>query len=357
MDRALQEIWHAVLREAIAVRANDIYLSAGQSVWLRVDGNLQRLTRLSQAGGPLEDTFLGDTFMELLAEELLSSEQKESLLGGHAIDFSLTHAGRRLRGNFYRQQAHLAMVLRVLPASIPTLAGIHAPQALQGLLSARQGLVLVTGRTGSGKTTTMAAFLQAVNESRPAHILTLEDPIEYVFTPSRCFISQRELGRDFTSFPDALRSALREMPDILLVGEIRDRETMTTALAAAETGMLVLGTLHTRGAAEAVRRIEGFYPQEEQSIVRAQVADVFCAILAQELLPACKGGRVPLVEVLLREPSVCSLIRQGKYSQIEMAMMTHQAQGMQTRAQALEKLLKQGLIACEVYEKAVQHQG
>ena len=202
-----------------------------------------------------------------------------------------------------------------------------------------------------------AAFLQAVNESHAAHILTLEDPIEYVFAPSRCFISQRELGRDFLAFPEALRSALREMPDILLVGEIRDRETMATALMAAETGMLVLGTLHTRGAAEAVRRIEGFYPQEEQSIVRAQVADVFCAIFAQELLPARKGGRVPLVEVLLREPSVCSLIRQGKYSQIEMAMMTHQAQGMQTRRQALQKLLQQGLIAREVYERAANRLG
>ena len=247
--------------------------------------------------------------------------------------------------------------MRVLPERVPSLAAIHAPAALQGLLSARQGLVLVTGRTGSGKTTTLAAFLQAVNESRPAHILTLEDPIEYVFAPSRCFISQRELGRDFQSFPEALRSALREMPDILLVGEIRDRETMTTALMAAETGMLVLGTLHTRGAAEAVRRIEGFYPQEEQSIVRAQVADVFCAIFAQELLPARRGGRVPLVEVLLREPSVCSLIRQGKYSQIEMAMMTHQAQGMQTRRQALQKLLQQGLIAREVYERAANRLG
>ena len=247
--------------------------------------------------------------------------------------------------------------MRVLPERIPSLAAIHAPAALQGLLSARQGLVLVTGRTGSGKTTTLAAFLQAVNESQAAHILTLEDPIEYVFAPSRCFISQREFGRDFLAFPEALRSALREMPDILLVGEIRDRETMTTALMAAETGMLVLGTLHTRGAAEAVRRIEGFYPQEEQSIVRAQVADVFCAIFAQELLPARRSGRVPLVEVLLREPSVCSLIRQGKYSQIEMAMMTHQAQGMQTRRQALQKLLQQGLIAREVYERAAERLG
>lgn len=343
MAESRQAIWDAILMEAIEACANDIYLTAGQAVWLRVDGSLCRLSRAEWRPD--------DAFMELLAGDLLSDRQREALACGEAIDFSLTHAGRRLRGNLYRQQAHLAMVLRLLPSSIPTLAAIHAPQALQGLLEARQGLMLVTGRTGSGKTT-MASFLQAVNERRAAHILTLEDPIEYVFTPSRCFISQRELGRDFRSFPEALRSALREMPDILLVGEIRDRETMTTALAAAETGMLVLGTLHTRGAAEAVRRIEGFYPQEQQSIVRAQVADVFCAIFAQELLPARKGGRVPLVEVLLRESSVASLIRQGKYSQIEMAMMTHQAQGMQTRTQALQKLLQQGLIAHEVYERA-----
>lgn len=349
MAEARHALWSAILMEAIEARASDIYLSAGQAVWLRVDGRLQRL---AQAGETMEDDF-----MESLAEAFLSPGQLAELRHGHAVDFSLAHAGRRLRGNLYRQQAHLALVVRVLPERVPSLAAIHAPAALQELLDARQGLVLVTGRTGSGKTTTLAAFLQAVNESRPAHILTLEDPIEYVFAPSRCFISQREFGRDFLAFPEALRSALREMPDILLVGEIRDRETMTTALMAAETGMLVLGTLHTRGAAEAVRRIEGFYPQEEQSIVRAQVADVFCAIFAQELLPARRGGRVPLVEVLLREPSVCSLIRQGKYSQIEMAMMTHQAQGMQTRRQALQKLLQQGLIAREVYERAAERLG
>lgn len=349
MAEARHALWSAILMEAIEARASDIYLSAGQAVWLRVDGRLQRL---AQAGETMDDDF-----MESLAEAFLSPGQLAELRNGHAVDFSLAHAGRRLRGNFYRQQARLALVVRVLPERVPSLAAIHAPAALQGLLDARQGLVLVTGRTGSGKTTTLAAFLQAVNESRPAHILTLEDPIEYVFAPSRCFISQREFGRDFLAFPEALRSALREMPDILLVGEIRDRETMKTALMAAETGMLVLGTLHTRGAAEAVRRIEGFYPQEEQSIVRAQVADVFCAIFAQELLPARRGGRVPLVEVLLREPSVCSLIRQGKYSQIEMAMMTHQAQGMQTRRQALQKLLQQGLIAREVYERAAERLG
>ena len=265
--------------------------------------------------------------------------------------------GRRLRSNFYRQQARLALVVRVAAGARPEPGGHPCAGGPAGPAVCAAGPRARDGTHGLWEDDDAGRFLQAVNESRPAHILTLEDPIEYVFAPSRCFISQRELGRDFQSFPEALRSALREMPDILLVGEIRDRETMTTALMAAETGMLVLGTLHTRGAAEAVRRIEGFYPQEEQSIVRAQVADVFCAIFAQELLPARRGGRVPLVEVLLREPSVCSLIRQGKYSQIEMAMMTHQAQGMQTRRQALQKLLQQGLIAREVYERAANRLG
>ena len=169
MDRAGHEMWKAILAEAIAARANDIYLTAGQAVWLRVDGSLCRLS--------CAEWRPDDAFMVSMAEVLLSPAQRESLRGGHAIDFSLTHAGRRLRGNLYQQQAHLAMVLRLLPSSIPTLAAIHAPQALQGLLEARQGLVLVTGRTGSGKTTTMASFLQAVNERRAAHILTLEYPI------------------------------------------------------------------------------------------------------------------------------------------------------------------------------------
>lgn len=192
MAEARHALWSVILMEAIEARASDIYLSAGQAVWLRIDGRLQRL---AQAGETMEDDF-----MESLAEAFLSPGQLAELRHGHAVDFSLAHAGRRLRGNLYRQQARLALVVRVLPERVPSLAAIHAPAALQGLLSARQGLVLVTGRTGSGKTTTLAAFLQAVNESQAAHILTLEDPIEYVFAPSRCFISQRELGRDFLAF-------------------------------------------------------------------------------------------------------------------------------------------------------------
>lgn len=348
--------WAELFDEALQAGASDLYLTAGQSAFLRRNGLLEKIVlpevpEMQEMGDLTAGFALTDAFMEELAGKFLTAAQRQLLAKSQEVDFSLTFEGQRLRGNFYRQQEHLALVLRFLPQHIPSLKEIHAPAALYDLLTAKRGLVLVTGSTGSGKTTTLAAFLQAVNERRAAHILTLEDPIEYIFEPEKCFISQRELGRDFSSFGGALRSALREMPDILLVSEIRDRETMTTALQAAETGLLVLGTLHTRGAAEAVRRIENFYPPEEQAIVRAEVAEVLTAVFSQQLLPARKKGRVPLVEVLLREPSVCSLIRQGKYSQLEGAMMSHQHAHMQTRGLALQKLYQQGLLTAEVYEE------
>lgn len=350
-------LWQKLLTKGLQHGASDLYLTAGQPAFLRCEGKMMALAVQDDTDEVEEDFTAGlpqDDFMQGLAAMLLSPLQRQQLRQGQALDFSLTWRERRLRGNFYLQQGHMALVLRCLPQRVPSLREIHAPRALYALLEAGRGLILVTGSTGSGKTTTLAAFLQAVNERRPAHILTLEDPIEYVFQPDKCFISQRELGRDYSSFPEALRSALREMPDILLVGEIRDRETMTTALQAAETGLLVLGTLHARGAAEAVRRIENFYPPEEQAVVRAEAAEVLCAICAQQLLPAAAGGRVPLVEVLLREPAVCSLIRQGKYSQLEAAMMSHQQQGMQTREIALQKLYRDGLITAAVYEEERQ---
>ena len=353
-QETVQFLWQKLLKKGLQCGASDLYLTAGQPVFLRCLGKMAKLTADAELGA-FRSGSPQDDFMRDLAEFLLTPLQRQALRQGQAVDFSLTAQQRRLRGNFYLQQGHLALVLRFLPERVPSLQEIHAPRALYTLLEAGRGLILVTGSTGSGKTTTLAAFLQAVNERRPAHILTLEDPIEYVFQPDKCFISQRELGRDFLSFPAALRSALREMPDILLVGEIRDRETMTTALQAAETGLLVLGTLHTRGAAEAVRRIENFYPPEEQAVVRAEVAEVLCAICSQQLLPSAAGGRVPLTEVLLREAAVCSLIRQGKYSQLEAAMMSHPQQGMQTKGLALKKLYSEGLIAADVYEKQRQN--
>lgn len=262
------------------------------------------------------------------------------------MDFSWSFRQRWFRGNAYFQQGRLAFALRLLPASIPTLEEIGAPQALMDFLDAGQGLILVTGRTGSGKTTTLAAFLDAVNHRSARHILTLEDPVEYVLQPEQCFISQRELGQDFSSFAEGLRAGLREMPDVILVGEIRDAETMRTAMAAAASGALVLGTLHTRDAASVPLRVEGMFPLGERDAVRAELAEVLSGVFAQWLLPAREGGRVCLSEVLLVNPAVRSLIRQGKYAQIPSAML--RSPTMRTSERAAELLARQGKISMAV---------
>ena len=223
--------------------------------------------------------------------------------------------------------------------------------AWQKMKNIDQGLILVTGRTGSGKSTTLAAFIEELNHEKPYHIVTLEDPIEYVFYPDKCFISQRELGTDFYSFGHALKGSLREMPDLVLVGEIRDYDTLATALAAASAGMLVLGTLHSASAAEAVLRMEGMFPLEEQSSLRSLLAEVLQGIFAQRLVPAAGGGRMAVTEVLLANPAVRSLIRQGKYNQLVSVMLSQQAVGMQTLAMDAQRLWQAGRIDGAVCDK------
>ena len=245
------------VQAAIAREASDIHMTAGQAVWLRVDGQLQPL-----------DMRPDDAWMRRALDLLLTAEQQTELGARRELDFSWERQGRRFRGNAYIQQGHTALALRLLPGRIPTLEDIGAPAAMRRLVQARQGLVLVTGRVGSGKTTSLAALLDAMNHTRSLHIITLEDPLEYIYEPDRCFISQRELGRDFLSFAQGLRSALREAPDVVLVGEIRDRDTMETAMMAAEADILVFGTLHASSAAEAPLRVEGFFPLAERDIVR-----------------------------------------------------------------------------------------
>lgn len=219
------------------------------------------------------------------------------------------------------------------------------PAGLCVLAEAQNGLALVCGATGTGKTTTLAALIEQINRTRHVHVITLEDPIEYVFPPACAFLSQREAGRDFTSFPAAVRSALREDPDILLVGEIRDRATMEAALMAATTGVLVLGTLHTRGAAETPLRVESMFPPDVRDAVRAQLADVLTGIFAQRLLPRRGGGRVAAFEVLMATPAVRNILRQGSCSQLTSVMMSGAAQGMQTAEMAETMLRAKGMLA------------
>lgn len=323
-----------ILQEGIRREASDIHLAANQRPFFRELGVLM----------PSADDNLTAEFMQELSYVMLNNQQRQKLASKRELDFSYEFNHRRFRGNFYYQQGSLALALRLLPDKIPTLAEINSPKALNNLLNAEQGLILVCGRTGSGKTTTIASFLNAINDTRPVHIVTLEDPLEYIYQPNKAFISQRELGRDFISFSAALRAALREMPDIILVGEIRDTATMRTALMAAETGMLVVGTLHSRKADEVVARIEGMFAAAEQTIIRAQLAEVLAGIFTQQLVSGVDGKRVCLTEVLLANTAVKSLIKQGKYSQLESVMLSQGSCGMQTRTAAINNLFAAGKI-------------
>lgn len=331
MDKRQQ--WKELLQEMIAAGASDLHAAPGQCVQIRCDGELKPLSFVPTG-----------TFMEHVLEELLSSEQRAALRTG-AVDFSWTYENRRLRGNAYRMQDGVGIALRLLPDRIMTPEEIGMPDAMRAAADVRDGLVLVCGPTGAGKTTSLAALIEIVNRTRRAHIITLEDPIEYRFAPDLAFFSQREAGRDFMAFPDAVRAALREDPDILLVGEIRDRATMEAALMAAETGVLVFGTLHTRSAVQTALRVEGMFPADVRDAVRARFADAAAGIFAQRLLPRSAGGRVAAIEALCPTPAVRNILRQGNYSQLASVMMSGAPQGMQTAEMAEAALRAKGMIA------------
>lgn len=328
------EVWQALLRNMTVWNASDLHAAPCQHVQIRRDGNLMA-----------ENFVPSGAFMEQCAECMLSAEQRALLRAGD-VDFAWGWEKRRFRGNFYRTHDGLSLALRLLPERIMTPDEIGMPSALRTSLDAHDGLVLLCGATGAGKTTTLAALIDAINHVRSAHIITLEDPVEYIFAPDRSFFSQRELGHDFASFPNAVRSALREDPDLLLVGEIRDRATMEAALLAATTGILVVGTLHASSAAQAARRVESLFPADVRDAVRAQFADAMQrGIFVQRLLPRRGGGRVAAFEVLSATPAVRNILRQGRYEQLTALMMSGSAQGMQTMEAAEELLRRRGILA------------
>ena len=333
--------WQSLIGKVIENEASDIHMAVGQRPHMRCQGALSAMD-----DAPLTERFISD-----FCAVILSTSQLERLARDRDIDLSWTYAGRRFRVNAYYQQGGPALAIRLLPERIPSLAELGAPPAWQKLKEVEHGLILVTGRTGSGKTTTLAAFIEELNREKSYHIVTLEDPIEYVYEPRKCFFSQRELGRDFLDFSQALRSALREAPDVILVGEIRDAQTMKTAMMAAETGILVLASLHTSSAVDTALRVEGLFSLAEQEIVRAEFSDVLAAIVSQSLVPGAQGGRKNLSEVLLSDMAVRNIIRQGKYSQLSSVMLSHQQQGMQTRDKALDKLLEENSITREIWSR------
>lgn len=323
-----------ILEEAVRQNASDVHLTVGQPPFFRVDGKLYCE----------ECATLKSRTVESFLEKILTPRLRETLEKNLAVDFSYVddRYSRRFRVNVYYQRKVPALALRLIAKEIPPLDALGAPGVLKNFLTAAQGLILVTGRTGSGKSTTLAAFLNELINTRQCHLLTLEDPIEFEYTAAKSvmpksFISQRELGQDFLNFADAVKTAMREMPDVLLIGEIRDAETMHAALEASAAGVLVLATLHTKSAAETAMRVETMFPLVQRDAIRDLFADEFSAIISQQLVRTAKG-RTCAAEVLLANPAARSLIRQGKYVQLQNVMMSGRAQGMQTMDAALKQL-------------------
>jgi twitching motility protein PilT len=331
------------LRELAEHRATDLQFSVGAPPQLRIDGDLH----------PLNQPALTAEVTEDLIKRLLPDELWRTCLQDKEVDFSFDWAGvARIRGNAFHQRGTLAMALRLIPFEIPSFEELGVPITVASWSQMRQGLVLVTGPTGSGKSTTLAAMIDSINTHRAVHVLTIEDPIEYVHHHRKSLVNQRELGTDCESFPRALRSALREDPDVLLVGEMRDPETIQAALTIAETGHLVFSTLHTNDAAQAIDRIVDVFHGERQNQIRVQLAGSLAGIASQRLLPRIDGGLCAAFEVLVASFAVRNLIREGKSSQIRNMIATGSQYGMSTLEASLSDLIAQGIIS---YDEALTH--
>src|SRR3989440_5043249 len=330
-----------LLEQMVARGASDLHLSAGAPPTLRVRGEM---VRLEERGKLMPD----DT--QQLLYRVLSSEQQKRLEIDRQLDLSHAVPGlARFRVNVYFQRESLGAAFRLIPEQLKTLEELNLPGTLHEFAAQPRGLVLVTGPTGSGKSTTLAALIDEINRTRAEHILTIEDPIEFVHRHKHSLVTQREIGPDATTFANALRAALRQDPDVILLGEMRDLETIGTALTAAETGHLVFGTLHTQSAPGTIDRIIDVFPAEQQEQVRVQIATSLQGVITQTLLPTADGtGRVAAVEILIPDDAVRNLIRQGKVEQIYSVMQTAGSRGMQTMEQALSELTLRGVITMDV---------
>lgn len=321
-------------------KASDIHITVGRPPTLRIDGKLIAIN----------DTLLTPEDTLELTQQALTENQMRVLEEKGELDFSFSSPGvGRYRVNAYRQRGSYGMALRIIPMTIPTMESLGLPTVLRDLARLPRGLILVTGPTGSGKSTTLASMIDQINRERNCHILTLEDPLEYLHRHNKSIVNQREIGNDSHSFGNALRGALRQDPDVILVGEMRDLETIGIAITAAETGHLVLSTLHTLGAAKTIDRVIDVFPPHQQQQIRVQLSSVLQAVISQQLLPkADDNGRVAAFEIMVANPAIRNLVREGKIHQLDSAIQTGAKQRMQTMDNSLIDLYVRGLIKKDV---------
>lgn len=332
-----------ILKVAIDSNASDLHITTGLPPVIRINGSL---TKVGENVLHPKDT-------EEVISQLLTPEQKQTLEKKGEIDFSYSKPGiGRFRANIYKQRNSYSMALRVVPMFIPSIDGLKLPPILKTLAMKRRGLILVTGPTGSGKSTTLAAMVEYMNNYRNDHIVTIEDPIEYLHKHNKCMVNQREIGNDSNSFSNALRASLRQDPDVILVGEMRDLETISTAVTAAETGHLVLSTLHTVGAAKTTDRIIDVFPPHQQQQIRTQLAAVLEGIISQQIIPRMdEDSRVAAFEIMMATPAVRNLIREGKTHQLQTIIETGAKHGMITMDADLMRLYKNGIISRDDLKK------
>src|SRR6516225_6493742 len=327
-----------LLAFAVKNKASDLHLSAGLPPMIRVHGDVRRINL-----PPMEHKEV-----HAMVYDIMNDSQRKMYEENWECDFSFNVPNlARFRVNAFNQDRGAAAVFRTIPSKVLTLEDLECPKIFKEIAQQPRGIVLVTGPTGSGKSTTLAAMIDFVNENEYGHILTIEDPIEFVHESKRCLLNQREVSRDTHSFNNALRSALREDPDVVLVGELRDLETIRLALTAAETGHLVFGTLHTSSAAKTIDRIIDVFPAAEKDMVRAMLSESLVSVIAQTLLKKVGGGRIAAHEIMIGTPAIRNLSREGKIAQMYPAIQTGQGQGMQTLDQCLQELVAKGVVSRE----------
>jgi len=326
-----------LLQEVINQKASDLHIQVGLPPMLRIDGAL----------GPIANTtVLTAEMVEKLIFSILDQDQQQILIKDKEFDFSFAFGDLgRFRVNAFHERGNLAAALRLIPNSIQTIAELGLPTIVERFATYPRGLVLVTGPTGSGKSTTLAALVDKINSEQSAHVITIEDPIEFTHKSRKSVIVQREVHYDTYSFNAALRSALREDPDVVLIGEMRDLETISAAITIAETGHLVLATLHTNSASQSIDRMVNVFPPHQQPQVKAQLANILMAICSQRLVPQIGGGRLAAAEILIANPAVRNIIREGKTHQLDSVIQTSAQEGMQSMDHTLAQLVKSGQIS------------